>query len=112
MLHQENKLGNVIKHARQSKHLTQMELSEELDISPRHLQAIENEGKTPSFDLFCRMLPYLELSADDILSDAPNDLSVEQNRLIYLIRHQYSPELASALLTMAQFLNDYIKSHS
>ena len=36
-------LGTAIKAARKSKQLTQLELSEELGITPRHLQAIENE---------------------------------------------------------------------
>ena len=44
-------LGAAIKAARKNKQLTQMELSEELGITPRHLQAIENENKTPSYDL-------------------------------------------------------------
>ena len=40
-------LGAIIKAARNSKKLTQMELSEELGITPRYLQAIENENRTP-----------------------------------------------------------------
>ena len=45
------KLGTAVKAARKNKNLTQTELSEELGITPRHLQAIENENKTPSYDL-------------------------------------------------------------
>ena len=44
-----------------NKQLTQLELSEELGITPRHLQAIENENKTPSYDLLSRMLFYLNI---------------------------------------------------
>lgn len=47
-------LGAAVKAARKTKHLTQLELSEELGITPRHLQAIENENKTPSYDLLSR----------------------------------------------------------
>ena len=45
------KLGAAIKSARKSRKLTQLEPSEELGITPRYLQAIENEKKTPSY--FC-----------------------------------------------------------
>ncbi|MCI9139081.1 MAG: helix-turn-helix transcriptional regulator [Lachnospiraceae bacterium] len=52
------KLGAAIKSARKSKKLTQMELSEELGITPRYLQGIENENKTPRWPAF----PYPFLS--------------------------------------------------
>ena len=55
------KLGAAIKSARKSKNLTQMELSEELGITPRYLQAIENENKTPSYHLLFRILSYLNI---------------------------------------------------
>ena len=50
-------LGAAVKAARKTKHLTQLELSEELGITPRHLQAIENENKTPeiTFDDFLKV---------------------------------------------------------
>ena len=49
-------LGAAIKVARQNQQLTQTELSEELDISSRHLQAIENENKAPSYELLSKIL--------------------------------------------------------
>ena len=49
-------LGAAIKVARQNQQLTQTELSEELDISSRHLQAIENENKAPSYELLSKKL--------------------------------------------------------
>lgn len=61
-------LGAAIKAARKTKQLTQLELSEELGITPRHLQTIENENKTPSYDLLSRMLSYLNISADGVLN--------------------------------------------
>ena len=54
-------LGTAIKAARKNKQLTQLELSEKLGITPRHLQAIENENKAPSYDLLSRMLSFLNI---------------------------------------------------
>lgn len=98
------KLGAAIKTARQSKNLTQMELSEELGITPRHLQAIENENKTPSYDLLSRMLSYLNIPADSILTSTESELTQEQEQLLYLIKHKCDNRDISVLLSTAEAL--------
>lgn len=100
------KLGIAIKTARKNKNLTQLELSEILGITPRHLQAIENENKTPSYDLLSRMLTYLDIPADSILSSAENDLTIEQEQLLYLIKHKCNNRDISVLLSTAKVLVD------
>ena len=95
-------LGAAIKAARKTKQLTQLELSEELGITPRHLQAIENENKTPSYDLLSRMLSYLNISADGVLNPVENELTQEQ--LLYLIRYKCNPRDISVLLSTAEAL--------
>lgn len=98
------KLGIAIKTARKSRNLTQMELSEELGITPRHLQAIENENKTPSYDLLSRILSYLNIPADSILSANESDLTPEQEQLLYLIKHKCDHRDVSVLLSTAEAL--------
>lgn len=98
------KLGAAIKAARKEKHLTQMELSETLGITPRHLQAIENENKTPSYDLLCRIFSYLNISADGILSDGDNSLTTTQEQLIFLIQYRCNEKDVSVLLATAKAL--------
>lgn len=97
-------LGTAIKAARKNKQLTQLELSEELGITPRHLQAIENENKTPSYDLLFRMLAYLNIPADSILNSTESDLTQEQEQLFYLIRHKCDQRDISVLLSTAEAL--------
>lgn len=97
-------LGAAIKAARKNRHLTQLELSEELGITPRHLQAIENENKTPSYDLLTRMLSYLNIPAENILNPAESSLSSEQEQLLYLITHKCSRRDISVLLSTAEAL--------
>ncbi len=97
-------LGAAIKAARKNKQLTQLELSEELGITPRHLQAIENENKTPSYDLLSRMLFYLNIPADSILNSTESELSLEQEQLLYLIRHKCNKHDISVLLSTAEAL--------
>jgi transcriptional regulator with XRE-family HTH domain len=59
-------LGNVIKSARRSMKMTQLQLADRLQITARYLKAIENNGKNPSYDLFVRILHELKISADMI----------------------------------------------
>lgn len=97
-------LGAAVKAARKTKQLTQLELSEELGITPRHLQAIENENKTPSYDLLSRMLSYLNIPADSILASSESELTPEQEQLLYLIRHKCDPRDIAVLLSTAEAL--------
>lgn len=52
----ESPLGSVVKSARLQKQLTRKQLAEKLHISQRHLTAIENERKQPSFYLMSGIL--------------------------------------------------------
>ena len=97
-------LGVAIKAARKSKQLTQLELSEELGITPRHLQAIENENKTPSYDLLSRMLSFLNIPADSIINSTESELTPEQEQLLYLIRHKCNQRDIAVLLSTAEAL--------
>lgn len=97
-------LGTAIKAACKNKQLTQLELSEELGITPRHLQAIENENKTPSYDLLSRMLSYLNIPADSIINSTESELTPEQEQLLYLIRHKCNQRDIAVLLSTAEAL--------
>lgn len=57
-------LGGVIKFARQSKHLTQKELSEKLMVTPRYLKYIENSDQKPSYKLMVRIINELGIPAE------------------------------------------------
>lgn len=45
-------LGQAIKRAREARQMTREQLAEILNIAPRHIQSIENEGQHPSLQLF------------------------------------------------------------
>lgn len=42
-------------------------MAELLDITPRHLQAVENEGQHPSFQLFVQLITMFHISADQYI---------------------------------------------
>lgn len=63
-------LGQAIKKAREAKEMTREQLAEILDVAPRHIQSIENEGQYPSFPLFIRLVTMFDISVDQyIFSD-------------------------------------------
>jgi transcriptional regulator with XRE-family HTH domain len=59
-------LGAIIKHSRKAHDLTQEQLAEKVGIGSRHLMAIENEGKAPSFEVLFKLIRILEISPDSI----------------------------------------------
>lgn len=58
--------GNEVKSARKQRQLTQTQLAEILNISPRYLQAIENEGQMPDYGVLGCILYELGLSVERI----------------------------------------------
>lgn len=65
MVHiQHDTLGEVVKNTRQRSNLTMEELAYRLQVSPRYLYRIENEGKKPSYDLLFALIRELSISPD------------------------------------------------
>ena len=58
------RIGQAIKEARQQKHMTQSQLAEKLDISAKHITAIENGPYIPSLKLLVSATLELNLSLD------------------------------------------------
>ena len=80
-------LGDIIKKARQESGITMEELAFRLDITPRYLYRIENEGKKPSFDVLYGLIRELSISPDSIFY--PERLATD-SELENLIRRLYN----------------------
>ena len=75
-------LGQAIKNAREAKGITREQLAEILDLAPRHIQSIENEGQHPSFQLFVRLITMFDISADQyIFPDKKTDKSTIRRQI-------------------------------
>ena len=57
-------IGQEIKQVRESRGMTREQLSEMVDYVPRHIQALENEGQTPSVDLLFQLAEIFGVSLD------------------------------------------------
>lgn len=61
-----NNLGVMVKAARLDRGWTQAQLAEKAGVTDRHIMGIENEGYTPSFELFEFFIREFNLSADSV----------------------------------------------
>ena len=77
-----NDLGTVIKTARLNKQLTQEQLAEKIGVGSRHIMAIENEGKYPSYEVLYDMIKVLDISADSIFNPKSVNQTIEQEQFI------------------------------
>ena len=75
-------LGAVIKSARLNKQFTQERLAEIIGVGPRHIMAIENEGKHPSYEVLYNLIHVLDISADFIFRPKAVNQTIEQEQFI------------------------------
>lgn len=57
-------IAKVLKKVRIEKGMTQTEAARKVGINLRYLQAIENSGKRPGFDIFYKLMTLFDLSVD------------------------------------------------
>ena len=60
-------IGQAIKKAREAMGMTREQLSGIIGYAPRHIQAIENEGKYPSIELFIQLIQMFDVSVDEYI---------------------------------------------
>ncbi len=65
---------NTFKTYRETMKLTQEELAELLEISPRQLQRIENKESNPSIKTFRKLIKVLKITDADILKIVKEEL--------------------------------------
>ncbi len=79
-------IGLAIKKACEAKKITRERLVENLGISTRHLQSVENEGQFPSFKLFIKLITMFDVSVDQyIFPDKEAEKSSARRRLDSLL---------------------------
>ena len=106
-MHNINKeLGSVIKSARLNKQFTQERLAEIIGVGPRHIMAIENEGKYPSYEVLYSLIQTLDISADLIFRPKTANKTIEQNQFIHEFLACSEREQKIVSTTMRALLNE------
>ncbi len=80
-------LGRVIKEARNNKNLTVEEVAEKVNVTPRHIGAIENENKKPSYEVLYSLIRLLDISPDLIFYP---ERPTKDNEIENLVRLLYN----------------------
>lgn len=80
-----NQLGQTLKQARIAAKLTQDELSERIGVTGRYIMALENERRQPSFEVLCKLIHTLALSADQIFYPVNTETESKKEQLIRLL---------------------------
>jgi transcriptional regulator with XRE-family HTH domain len=77
------KIGQILKHIRINKGVSQKEMAEKLGISPNYLSLIESDKKEPSQDKIADFAEALNISKEALLlasTDAPSELNDKDRR--------------------------------
>ena|GEM_PF-1777865 len=82
IVHIDYNLGEVVKNVRKINKLTQDQLAEKLGVGSRHIMAIENEGKLPSYELLYKMIRILNIPADSVFRPETVTRTMEQEQFI------------------------------
>ena len=75
-------IGQDIKRGREAKNVTREQLSEIIGYAPRHIQAIENEGQTPSVDLLFQLAEMFDVSLDRHIFKDRDDVKSSMRRRV------------------------------
>ena len=72
-------IGQEIKQVREARKISRERVAEIVDYVPRHIQALENKGQTPSVDLLFRLAKMFDISLDrHIFKDSGSKSSVRR----------------------------------
>jgi len=79
-------IGQAIKAAREGKGWTREKVAEMVDLAPRYIMSIENNGQHPSFQVFYELVTMFDISVDQyIFKDKPAKRSTRRRQLNALL---------------------------
>lgn len=74
-------MGDIVRSAREARGLSQAALAKEIAISKRTVVALENNQRKPTYEVFCRLVHALDISADLIVCPDRVIYTAEQEQL-------------------------------
>lgn len=78
-------LGQAIKSARTAAGMTREQLGEKLNLAPRYIVSIENDGQHPSFQVLYEIVTLLNVSVDQYIFEKPSERSTLRRQVDGLI---------------------------
>ncbi|EEG31421.1 DNA-binding helix-turn-helix protein [[Clostridium] methylpentosum DSM 5476] len=91
-------LGDKLRILREAKHLKQSQVAKYLGISTTAVSEYESEIKTPSLEVFARLVAFYDISADYLIGISKDNLlkslTLEQVDVIYRLIEHFKKENA------------------
>ena len=101
-------MGDRIRAARKKMNLTQEDLAEKVDVTLYYMGEIERGVKTPSLDLFIRLVEALDVSADYLLRDRVSTGNVYGDKRMARKLENLTPHQRSAVEALIDTYIEYL----
>ena len=101
-------IGDRIKAARKKLNLTQEALAERVDVTLYYMGEIERGVKTPSLDLFIRLVEVLDVSADYLLRDTVSTGNVYGDKRMARKLENLTPRQRAAVEALIDTYIEYL----
>nr|MBE6544479.1 helix-turn-helix transcriptional regulator [Oscillospiraceae bacterium] len=101
-------MGDRIRAARKKMNLTQEALAEKVDVTLYYMGEIERGVKTPSLDLFIRLVEALDVSADYLLRDRVSTGNVYGDKRMARKLENLTPHQRSAVEALIDTYIEYL----
>ena len=102
-------MGDRIKSARKKLGLTQEMLAEKVEVSAFYIGEVERGTKTPSLDLFIKLVEVLDVSADYLLRDRVSTGNVYGDKRLARKLENLTPRQRAALEALIDTYIEYLE---
>ena len=101
-------MGNRIKETRRKHHWTQDPLAEKVEVSLEYISEIERGLKTPSMQVFIKLVEVLDVSADYLLRDTVSTRNLYGDKQLGSKLERLTPKQRVALEALIDTYIEYL----
>ena len=101
-------MGDRLRDARKRLNMTQEDLAERVDVTTFYIGEIECGAKTPSLDLFIKLIEVLDVSADYLLRDTVSTGNVYGDKRMARKLENLSPKQRAAIEAIIDTYIEYL----
>ena len=101
-----NKVGKRIQETRQRMGMTQLELAQKLDMTPKYISNIECGGKNPTLETFVEIANALEVDANALLVDVLDTSDEIKCSDLWEKLRTFPPEKRQKLLRIMELIGE------
>ncbi len=97
-------LGKNITTLREHLNIKEKELAFMVGISQPYISAIENDKKTPSVEVLCKIALALNTTCSELLDETPQHLSADMKRLVKSAENLSSKQVSALINVVNEFI--------